>query len=121
MKVSILVFMGLFLAACSPTSLGRFTFLSTSNVNIPSVQIKKSDVVEGKSCRTSLFGIRWGKKNDRISTAVQDAIEKGNKQGKEGDFLVDAEILQNYHSFIIGDRECYVARGRVAKVQKSKE
>lgn len=121
MKVFILVFMALFFAACSPTSLGRFTFLSTGNVNIPSVKIKKSDVVEGKSCIHSLFGIRWGKKNDRISTAVQDAIERGNRKGKEGDFLVDAEILAKNYSFIIGHNECFVARGRVAKVEKSKE
>lgn len=104
----------------APASLGRFTFVSTNNVNIPNVEIKKSDVIEGKSCLSNILGITWGKANDRISTAIQNAIESANKRGIEGDILVDAEILNEYHSWIFGGNNCYVARGRVAKIQKAK-
>lgn len=105
-----------FLGCTYPPNSTSYSLLSTNKVEIPN--IKTSPIpVEGESCFSTLRSSSKAKVNYTMNKAVADAIENGKKRGFEGDFLVDAEIIQTDKKGFI-KTTCFKVIGKLAMIQK---
>lgn len=112
LSVGILLFTG---CTYAPNSTS-YSLLSTDKVEIPNVKTSAIPV-EGESCYTVLKSSSKGKLNYTMNKAVANAIENGKKRGFEGDFLVDAEIIQTDKKGLL-KTTCFKVRGKLAMIQK---
>lgn len=67
-----------FFCGCSQ-NLARFSLVSTGNV--PLADVEDGEYVTGKDCIRRILFFTFGNRNDRISGAVVDALEKAIRVG----------------------------------------
>lgn len=107
------------ITGCS-TRLGNFTAASTQNVRNLNYSIGDSSKqkVEGNSCIHSVFFLPMGHSDDRLQRAMDDAISNGQKEGLDGDLLVNVRINHNAWSAIIYGQDCVIVEGDLVKINK---
>ncbi len=109
LKYLVPVLVALLFAGCS-SNVGRFTVVSTKVVP---ANLSKEKYVEGESCVTYIFGIpAVGQTNNRVGSAIDDAIEKANANGIATDALVNVSATSFTWSVLLVTRNCVVVRGQ---------
>jgi len=104
-----IILLGLLTSACT-TRQGSFTMLSTKNVEISRVDLKKVDFtrnVEGKDGRFTLLFIPFGS-TPNLEDAVNSCLEAGN-----GDFMTSAVLHSTSWSVILFGWESWTIKGDV--------
>ncbi len=100
------------LAGCS-TRLGQFTAASSQNVrNLDySVTEKSKQHVKGDSCIHTVILLPFGPSDDRLQRAMDDAIARGQKNGLDGDLLVNVRIDHSAWSLLAYGQDCVSVEG----------
>lgn len=135
---SLLILLLLFSTSCT-TKIGKFTVISTDNVRGLEYSGKNREefiVSEGKSCNHRIYlsrailgvftlGVAWfmpsfdismgDEAEDRVTSAVEDAIKSGKNKGVfDGDLLVNATIKErNIIIPILYGYKCILTEGEV--------
>ncbi len=109
-----LFFCALFLCGCSQ-NLARFSLVSTGNV--PLVGVEDGEYVVGKDCIRRILFFTFGNRNDRITGAVVNALERADKKDLPSDALVNASISHSSADFLLFSWDCYEAKGKAIRVR----
>ena len=107
------------LAGCSAgVNLAKFSIATTQNMPLPS-NIKKGEYVEGSVCAKYLFGYQLGGElNDRVSSAVAEALIIAHKRGEPADALTNVQIRGEVTSYLgIYATDCVYAKGQAVGVR----
>ena len=120
-KISLLgaVFCAFVLTDCaSGLNLAKFSIATTQNMPLPS-NIKKGEYVEGSVCAKYLFGFQLGGElNDRVSSAVAEALIIAHKRGEPADALTNVQIRTETTSYLgIYATDCVYAKGQAVGVK----
>ncbi len=104
-----IILLGLLTSACT-TRQGSFTILSTKNVEISRIDLKKVDFtrnVEGRDGRFTLLFIPFGSAPN-LEDTVNSCLEAGN-----GDFMTSAVLHNTSWSVILFGWESWTIKGDV--------
>jgi hypothetical protein len=106
-------------SSCTSTKgLGTFTMASTHNVRGVEYSIDKNTKVftEGESCDRSFFGLGLGKSENKLQIAMNDAIRNGQKNGVDGDLLVNVNIKEEKFGILGYSSDCIIIEGDLIRV-----
>jgi hypothetical protein len=108
LRFAALVLISLALTGCS-SQVGAFTLLSTHNVEVSRIDLKKMDLGrhQGTSTRFWLLCIPIGRAPS-IDEAIDDCIERGR-----GDFVLNARVYDNSWTCLLFSWGSYVVQGEV--------
>lgn len=118
----VIIIIGMSVVNCSHyTPLGEFTVVSTHNVRNLDYEISSEKGVKttGKSSVTYFFNLRLTSSKDLLQKAMDEAIEKGRKNGVDGDLLVNVRIEHKTTSFFGVQKFIYKVTGDLVKVSKN--
>jgi hypothetical protein len=104
----------LFLCGCSQ-NLARFSLVSTGNV--PLAGVEDGEYVVGKDCIRRILFFTFGNRNDRITGAVVNALERADKKEFPSDALTNASISHSSANFLLFSWDCYEAKGKAISVK----
>lgn len=107
------IFAILFFTGCT-TSVGHFSVASTSN--IPMKNVEKGNYVTGKDCIVLFLSIPLGNTQNRYSLATAKALEESHKKGGPSDALINVDISESLHGFLIW-RHCVIVKGQPISVK----
>lgn len=102
-----------FFCGCSQ-NLARFSLVSTGNV--PLANVEDGGYVVGKDCIRRILFFTFGNRNDRITGAVVNALERAEKKELPSDALVNASISHSSADFLLFSWDCYEAKGKAIRV-----
>ncbi len=101
----------------SGVNLAKFSVATTQNMPLAD-KTKKGEYVEGSVCAKYLFGIQLGGElNDRVSSAVAEALIIAHKRGEPADALTNVQIRQETTSYLIYATDCVHAKGQAIGVR----
>ncbi len=109
------LFCGMVLFCGCSQNLARFSLVSTGSV--PLAGVEDGEYVTGKDCIRRILFFTFGNRNDRISGAVVDALEKANEKELPSDALVNASISHSSADFLLFSWDCYEAKGKAIRVK----
>lgn len=123
MRVATILIAVVMLASCAYNPLGDFTVASTNNVrnlhyDIPDVRDAN---VTGTKSSIFFLGIKLTSDQNMIEKAMDEAIEKGRKDGIDGDLLVNVRIETKSWAFLGIFFTKYRVKGDLVKLKTPEE
>ncbi|MBQ7078261.1 MAG: hypothetical protein IJM92_01040 [Fibrobacter sp.] len=109
-KFILLLSLVILICGCSQ-NLARFSIVSTGATPLAN-NVQKGEYVTGSDCIRRILFFTFGNKENRISGAVADALEKAAKKGLPADALINVDISTSYTNLFLYESDCIDAKGQ---------